>query len=114
MEIKSFEDMIGGWFIGNFEPSAYKTDQFEVCYKVHPKGEKWDAHYHKRATEINLLISGKMKINDKVIKAGSIFTIEPYYISAPEFLEDCALVVVKTVSDTQDKYVVEWNYDLQN
>jgi len=98
--------MIGGWFIGDFEPSAYQTDQFEVCYKQHPKGEKWDAHYHKRATEINLLISGTMKINDKLIEAGSIFIIEPYCVSEPTFLEDCTLVVVKTVSDPEDRYVV--------
>ena len=28
----------GGWFVGNFNPSAYKTDAVEVCYKKHAQG----------------------------------------------------------------------------
>ena len=106
MEIFKFEDMIGGWFVGNFEPTAYKTEDYEVCYKLHKKGESWDTHYHKKATEINLLLSGKMSINDTIIESGDIFVIKPFYVSEPEFLEDCALVIVKSVSDTNDKYIV--------
>lgn len=104
MKIYNFEDMIGGWFVGNFSPTAYEA-KFEVCYKQHKKDEKWDTHYHKKATEINLLISGKMMINNIVINAGQIFVIEPYYVSSPIFLEDCSLVIVKTVSDKNDKYI---------
>lgn len=107
MKILKFKDMINGWFIGNFEPSAYKTEDFEVCYKHHIKNEKWDTHYHKKAIEINLLIKGKMKINGIIIEEGSIFVIEPYYISAPEFLEDCEIIIVKTISDKNDKYLIE-------
>lgn len=97
--------MKNGWFVGNFEPSAFKAD-FEVCYKQHKKGEKWDTHYHKKGTEINLLIKGKMKINDIIISKGQIFVIEPYYISKPTFLEDCELIVVKSISDKNDKYKI--------
>lgn len=112
MEIFNFKDMIGGWFVGDFIPSAYRTKDFEVCYKHHPKGEKWDTHYHKKATEINLLVKGRIKINDIIIEEGSIFVIEPFYTSAPEFLDDCELVVVKTVSDKNDKYLVEDSNDI--
>lgn len=104
MEIYDLEDMKDGWFVGNFSPTAYPAD-FEVCYKQHSKGERWDTHYHKKATEINLLISGKMKINDTVIHAGQVFVIHPYYVSSPEFLEDCRLVIVKTISDPKDKFL---------
>lgn len=106
MEIFDFGQMKGGWFVGDFNPTAYPAS-FEVCYKQHKAGEKWDTHYHKRATEINLLVSGKMSINGTIINAGQIFVIYPYYVSAPIFLEDCTLVIVKTVSDETDKYIVE-------
>ncbi len=107
MKILDFNNMIGGWFIGNFEPTAYKTTDFEVCYKTHPKGEKWDVHYHKKSTEINLLIKGKMTIQDKELRVGDIFIIEPYEIANPEFLEDCLVITVKTPSDTKDKYIIK-------
>jgi len=48
--------MDGGWFIGDFEPSVLRTSDFEVCYKEHKKGEDWPRHYHKEATEYNLLL----------------------------------------------------------
>lgn len=99
--------MKGGWFVGNFLPTAYWTDKFEVCYKEHKKDEFWDEHYHVIATEINFLISGSMLINDKEIKAGQIFVIEPNFIAKPTFLEDCNLVVIKTPSITNDKFIVK-------
>lgn len=106
MEIFDFSQMKGGWFIGDFHPTAYPAN-FEVCYKHHKKGEKWDSHYHKKATEINLLVSGKMSINGTIINAGQVFVIYPYYVSSPVFLEDCSLVIVKTISDENDKYIIK-------
>lgn len=106
MKIFSIEDMIGGWFVGNFEPSAHKTSDFEVCYKVHPKGEQWPAHYHKIATEINYIIRGTMTINGTMLTRGDVFVLEPYEVAVPEFLEDCELIVVKTASVVGDKYEV--------
>ena len=106
MKIDKMSNMIGGWFVGDFDPSVYKTDQFEVCYKQHHQGEIWDNHYHKIATEINYLIRGEMKINDTLLCEGDIFLIEPHEISVPEFLTDCELIVVKTPSIKGDKYIV--------
>ena len=37
MKIYDFKKMIGGWFVGNFKPTAYKTKSFEVSYKIHKK-----------------------------------------------------------------------------
>ena len=104
MKISKLTDYTGGWFIGDFEPSAYKTDQFEVCYKFHKKGEKWDIHYHKISTEINVLIKGKMKILNKELVSGDVFVILPWEIADPVFLEDCTVLIVKTPSVPGDKY----------
>lgn len=99
-------EMTGGWFVGDFEPSVLKTKDFEVCFKIHKKGEAWDTHYHKKAREINYLIRGKMLINQHELVAGDIFVIEPFYISSPVFLEDCEIIIVKTPSVNNDKYIV--------
>ena len=107
MKTYRFEDMKGGWYIGDFLPAAYKTKDFEVCYKKHTKGERWDSHYHKIGTEINFLVKGKMKIQDRIVRSGDIFILPPYEIADPEFLEDCEVVIVKTPSATQDKYVID-------
>ena len=32
------DQMKGGWFVGNFEPSGFKTENFEVGYLEHKKG----------------------------------------------------------------------------
>ena len=67
------KDMVGGWFIGDFEPCALKDKRFEVAYKYHKKDEKWPTHYHKEATEINYMISGRMTIQGKLMEEGDIF-----------------------------------------
>jgi len=104
MDIFNIEDMKGGWFVGNFTPSAHNTEQFEVAFARHHKGQKWDAHYHKKATEINYLIRGKMTIQETTLKAGDIFILKPYEVADPVFLEDCELIVIKTPSVIGDKY----------
>ena len=98
MKIDRIEDMVGGWFVGNFEPSSYKTEIFEVSYKLHPKGQIWDVHYHTDVTEINYVIKGKMVLQNTELKTGDIFTLKPFEIADPEFLEDTEIICVKTPS----------------
>jgi quercetin dioxygenase-like cupin family protein len=106
MKISKLEKMYRGWFVGNFEPCAFKTSSFEVGILKHLKGEIWPKHYHKVATEINCLISGKMIVQDKELIAGDIFIFDPMEIADPVFLEDCIIVVIKTSSLKGDKYEV--------
>lgn len=101
------KNMFRGWFVGNFEPSIYKTDQFEVGVLFHQKGEKWPKHFHKEAVEINVLISGKMVLNGEELTPGNIFLIEKNEIAEPEFLEDCTIICVKSPSVPGDKYEVK-------
>ena len=102
-----FEDMKRGWFIGDFEPSAYKTKNFEVAVGHHKKGEIWDKHYHKIATEITLIVKGKVQLDDEIFVKGDILIIYPNEVVSPIFLEETDYVVVKTISDKNDKYIVE-------
>ena len=103
MKLSKFEYMIGGWFIGDFEPSVLKTKDFEVGYKIHPKGENWGKHTHKHIVEYNFLVRGKMTMCGKDLKAGDIFVVYPDEISEPVFHEDCEIVTVKTPSIPSDK-----------
>ena len=105
MKVSRIEDMKGGWFIGDFDPSILRTPDFEVGYKLHKKGEEWPAHYHT-GFEYNFLMSGKMRICGQTVTAGDLFVIEPYEVAAPEFLEDCHVVVVKVPSKPGDKVIV--------
>ena len=107
MNLHRLEDMIGGWFVGNFSPTAYTTNDVEVSYKLHPKGEIWDTHYHEKVTEVNLLVRGEMILQGKKLIAGDIFTLNPYEIADPEFLEDCEIVCVKLPGITNDKISVK-------
>ena len=106
MKIHKIKDMKDGWFVGNFEPTTFKTDKFEVCYKQHIKGEKWGTHYHKEGTEINYLINGKMVLQNVELNTGDIFILYPYEIADPVFVEDCTILIVKTPSMPGDKYSV--------
>ena len=100
------KDMKSGWFAGDFNPTAFKTKDFEACYRIHPKGEIWDRHTHKIGTEINLLIQGKMTMCGEDLKTGDIFIVYPGEISDPVFHEDCEVVCIKTPSIPGDKYIV--------
>jgi quercetin dioxygenase-like cupin family protein len=101
------EDMTRGWFIGDFDPVSFKTKNFEVGKGHHKKGETWDKHYHKLATEITLILKGKVKINDEIFVQGDIFIIEKNEVVEPLFLEETEYVVIKTISDKNDKYIVK-------
>jgi len=107
MKIDNIKNYKGGWFIGDFKPTTFKTKEFEICYKKHKKNEIWPKHYHKVATEYNYLISGKMKIQNKILKKGNIFILYPNEVADPIFLEDCELIVIKTPSIKKDKYNVK-------
>lgn len=102
-----FEKMKNGYYIGNFEPSAFKTKNFEVAYVKHEKGDIWVKHYHNLLTEINFVLYGKVKINDEIFVKGDIFVVEPKEIVDPLFLENTELIVTKTPSIVDDKIILE-------
>jgi quercetin dioxygenase-like cupin family protein len=107
MNITKITDYVRGWFIGDFEPSLFKTKDFEVGILQHKKDEYWSPHYHKESIEYNVLISGKMIIQGNELNSGDVFVFEKGEVADPIFLEDCTLVVVKIPSIPSDKFEVE-------
>lgn len=106
MNITKLQDYFRGWVIGDFEPSILKTKDFEVGVLTHKKGEIWPAHYHKQSIEYNVLVKGKMIIQERELNSGDVFVFEKGEIADPVFLEDCTVVVVKVPSIPSDKFEV--------
>lgn len=107
MKIFNLNAMKMGWFIGDFDPSVFRTSDFEVGYTTHKQGEYRDPHYHREAIEITLVISGELLLNEQLFVAGDIFIIDPYEVAAPSFLTDVEVIVIKVPSVPGDKYLVE-------
>lgn len=107
MEKIKLDKMKGGWFVGDFEPTAFKTKNFEVGYHYYKKDQEWDKHYHKLTTEINYIIRGKMTINGELLEQGDIFIIYPNEIVEPKYLTDCELIISRNGSFKNDKYIIK-------
>jgi hypothetical protein len=106
MKLDKIENFKGGWLLGNFEPTLFKNSQFEVGCKFNKKDEYCQPHYHKECTEINLLVYGTLKIQNKILNTGDVFVIYPFEVTDPEFITDCAILVVKIPSIPGDKYLI--------
>jgi hypothetical protein len=95
-----------GWFVGDFERSAHKTTDLEAAYQTNYKGETSKAHYHKIATEINLITSGKVNICGVIYTAGMGIIFYPGDICEAEYLEDTTTMVIKVPGPLNDKYPI--------
>ena len=108
MKTAKLEDMVKGWFVGNFEPTLLKTNDVEVAVKSYKKGDYENRHYHKIATEITVVTAGRVKMNGIEYNKGDIIVIEPMESTDFECLEDGTTnVVVKYPGANNDKYVGE-------
>ena len=104
MKVLSLKNMKAGWFIGNFKPAALESKEFEVACKYYNKGYKARPHIHKVASEITLVVYGRVKMCGQEMQEGELVLLEPGEVSDFEALEDSATVVVKTPSIPHDKY----------
>ena len=111
MKVAKLEDMVKGWFVGNFEPTLIKTNNVEVAVKEYKKGDYEEKHYHKIATEITVIISGRVKMNDVEYSKGDIIVIEPNEATDFEALEDTVNAVVKFPGASNDKYLKHLDND---
>lgn len=107
MIIENINNMFKGWFIGDFEPSVYRTSQFEAGFKEHKAGEFYERHYHKEVTEINFLVYGSMQMHNKKLTKGDIFVVSPYEIADPIFFEDSGVICIKVPGKINDKIIFE-------
>lgn len=107
MRVEKLNDMTKGWFIGNFDPSLYKTNDCEIGVKSYSAGDYERIHYHKIATEYTVVVKGKVRMFDQEFSEGDIIVVEPGEATDFTALTDVMNVVVKIPGANNDKYDVE-------
>lgn len=99
-------DMVGGWMVGDFEPTCIPSTACEVACKHYPAGAVEAAHVHKVATELTLIASGRVTMNGREFASGDIIILAPGEATDFRTLEPTTTVVVKMPSVKGDKYPV--------
>lgn len=107
MTVYNLGEMVRGWFVGPFEPTAHATDDVEVCVKNYAAGETEPRHMHKVATEVTAVISGTVRMNGRELDAGEIVVVAPGESTDFVAVTDATTVAVKTPAVADDKYLLE-------
>ncbi|MDC0415206.1 hypothetical protein OAM25_02530 [Gammaproteobacteria bacterium] len=107
MKKYTLKDMTKGWFVGDFKPNVITSKDVEVAVKLYKKGDYEEKHLHKISTEITVITSGKVKMNNTIYSTGDIIVIEPYEATDFEAIEDTSTTVVKIPSSSDDKYLAD-------
>ena len=105
MKFFHLKDMVKGWFVGNFEPTALLTQDVEVAVKKYKAGDYEPAHYHKIATEITVIADGEVRMNGVTYSSGDIILIEPNQATDFLAITDVITTVVKFPGAKDDKYI---------
>ncbi|MXV17467.1 hypothetical protein GS398_19365 [Pedobacter sp. HMF7056] len=105
MEKYNLADMVKGWFVGNFEPTLYRTNDVEVGVKQYAEGEYEASHHHKIATEFTVIVTGEVEVNGKRYSAGDILKVPPGTSANFRTLTPVTTCVVKVPGAGNDKYV---------
>ncbi len=103
-ETFSLQDMIKGWFVGNFEPTVFKTADVEVGIKHYQSGNYEESHHHKIATEITVVQKGIVEMNGIQYNDGAIIKLSPGVSTDFKAITDVTTIVVKIPGTNDDKY----------
>ena len=106
MKIYKESDMTKGWFIGDFNPAAYRSKDCEVCLKRYKAGDIDQEHLHQIATEITVIVEGKVRMGNNIFEKGDILVIEPGESTDFEAITDSITVVTKVPCVLGDKYEI--------
>jgi hypothetical protein len=104
-ETFTLDEMIRGWFVGNFEPTAFKTNHVEVGIQQYKSGDYEASHHHKVATEITVIQKGIVEMNGIRYSDGSIIKLDPGVSTDFRAITDATTVVVKIPGARNDKYL---------
>jgi hypothetical protein len=104
MRVDRLDDMVRGWFVGDFEPTLYRTDAVEVAVKEYASGDHEARHHHKLATEITAVVSGRVRMDGRELGPGDIATLAPGESSDFTALTAATVVAVKLPGARDDKY----------
>ena len=103
MKKNRIEEFVKGWFIGNFQPVLFQTQDFEVAVKMFQAGEKEALHKQLVATEVTVVIEGEIRMRESVFVKGDVITIPPGEFADFQSITDSSLVCIKYPSLPDDK-----------
>lgn len=106
MKTYNIKNYKNGWFIGDFFPSIFKNQFFEVGHHIHKKNEQTFPHYHSYTTELNYIIKGKLNVSGNILNEGDIWIYESNEISDVKFLEDSEIIIIRWPSIPKDKTII--------
>ena len=105
MKVFQLDNMTGGWFVGDFSPTVFKTKDCEVALKEYSAGDYENRHHHKEAIEITLIAKGTVEMNGEIFEEGAIILLDRNESTDFRSLTDSTTVVFKSPSVTNDKYL---------
>ena len=106
MKLAKLDDMVKGWFVGGFQPAAYSTMACEVAVKHYGASDKEALHRHLVATEVTLVLSGRIRMMGRECSEGDIVVLSPGEATDFEAITDCTTVVVKVPGALNDKHLL--------
>lgn len=105
MELYKLEEMVKGWLIGNFCPTLFSTNEFEIGIKRYRAGDSEDSHHHRIATEFTVILYGVVEMSGNKYYDGDIIKIKPGESTDFVALTDVTTVVIKVPGANDDKYI---------
>jgi len=102
--VDRLDRMMGGWLVGDFEPSLYRTQSVEVAVKRYASGAYEGLHHHKIATELTVIVLGEARMGGREVGPGDIVVLAPGEASDFTALTDVTLVAIKLPAVKDDKY----------
>jgi RNA-splicing ligase RtcB len=103
MKLANLSEFTNGWFLGNFNPTLFENEDFEVCVKNFKKGDVEAAHFQKVATEVTVVLVGSVRMGNHILQVDDILTIYKDEICDFEALTDCKVLGIKFPSLPNDK-----------
>ena len=107
MKKYKLSDFTRGWFVGDFFPSIIKTQDVEVAIQKFKAGDEEAEHCHKVATEITVIVTGRIELSGVEYQAGDVIETMPGEFAKFRAIEDTTTVVVKHPGALNDKYLKE-------
>jgi hypothetical protein len=106
MKLFNLHQFTKGWFVGNFSPTILPSDEVEVAIKRYKVGDHDNSHYHLKADEITVIVSGTVKMNDVIYKENDVIWIEKNELTDFTAITDAVTCVVKIPCVKGDKYEI--------
>ena len=105
MQTAQLDKMGKGWFVGDFDPTMYRSKDVEVAVKYYSAGDREQWHYHRVATELTVIVSGTVRMNGQSYHEGDAIMMEPGEGTDFEAVTDAVNVVVKLPCVKNDKFL---------